>query len=95
MKENNKIITERERLIKHMFLEKLLENCYINPSNHNFFCKKCNCEIKIDWIKNEAYCINDNSICLNIKNKAIKDPVTIIQNDKMWLLLGDAEYSNE
>ena len=95
MKEKGRIIIEKERLIKHMFLEKLLENCYIKPSSHNFFCTKCNCEVDIDWAKNEAYCMNDGSTCTNVKDRAIKEPITIIQNDKMWLLLGDAEYSEE
>lgn len=78
-----------------MFLEKLLENCYIKQSSHKFFCKKCNCEIKIDWAENEAYCVNDSSTCLNINDRTIKEPVTIIQNDKIWLLLGDVKYSEE
>ena len=90
---NRMEINEKDKLKKHMLLDKLMDSCYIKQSTHNFFCKKCDCEVTIDWAKNEAYCLVDGSICTYVKDEEIKEPVTIVQNDKVWLLMGDAKYS--
>ena len=86
---------EKDKLAKHMLLDKLMDNCYIKPLTHKFFCKKCHCEVTVDWAKNEAYCIADGSVCTYIKKEDVKQPVTIVQNGKVWLLVGEAKYSDE
>ena len=50
-------LDEKDKLAKHMLLDKLMDKCYIKPLTHKFFCKKCHCEVTIDWAKNEAYCV--------------------------------------
>ena len=88
-------IDEKDRLKKHMLLDKLMDGCYIEPITKSFYCKKCDCIVTIDWIKNEAYCVTDGVICSCIKDEDVKEPVTITQDGKVWLLLDDIEDSDE
>jgi hypothetical protein len=52
-------IDEKERLKKHMLLDKLMDGCYIEPITKSFYCKKCDCIVTIDWIKNEEMPMQD------------------------------------
>jgi len=88
-------IDEKERLKKHMLLDKLMDGCYIEPITKGFYCKKCDCIVTVDWIKNEAYCVTDGAICSCIKDEDVKEPVTITQDGKVWLLLDDIKDSEE
>jgi hypothetical protein len=39
-------IDEKERLKKHMLLDKLMDGCYIEPITKGFYCKKCDCIVQ-------------------------------------------------
>ena len=88
-------IDKKDRLKKHMLLDKLMDGCYIEPITKSFHCKKCDCVATIDWINNEAYCVNDGVICPCIKDEDVKEPVTITQDGKVWLLLDEIKDSEE
>jgi hypothetical protein len=88
-------IDVKDRLKKHMLLDKLMDGCYIEPITKGFYCKKCDCIVTIDWVKNEAYCVNDGVICPCVKDKDVKEPVTITQDGKLWLLLDEIRDPNE
>ena len=41
---------------KHEFLDKLLENCDIDESTGQLYCKKCKNLVRVDWHRNLAFC---------------------------------------
>ena len=41
---------------EHNFLDILLENCDINPSTGQFYCKRCKNLVHIDWHRKIAFC---------------------------------------
>lgn len=82
-------LTRKDRLKKHMLLDKLLDGCIIHPASNDFYCKKCNCVVAVDWNNNQAFCVVDGLICACVEGEEIKEPVTIIQNGKLWLMLGE------
>ena len=88
-------IDEKDRLKKHMLLDKLMDGCYIESVTKSFYCKKCDCIVTIDWVKNEAYCVTGGVICSCIKDEDVKEPVTITQDGKVWLLLDEIKYSKK
>ena len=88
-------IDEKDRLKKHMLLDKLMDGCYIEPVTKSFYCKKCDCIVTIDQVKNEAYCVTGGATYPCIKDEDVKEPVTIIQDGKVWLLLDKIKDSEE
>ncbi len=82
-------IGKEDRAKKHILLDKLLDGCFIDPLTNNFYCKKCKCIVTVDWNKNEAFCVVDGLICACVSNKDLKEPVTITQDGKVWMLLGE------
>ena len=84
-------ISRKERIKKHMLLDKLLNGCYVEPRTHKFYCKKCDCPVTIDWEKNSAYCVVDGAICICADESTINEPKTVVIEGKKWLLIDTGE----
>ena len=84
-------IRKEDRAKKHILLDKLLDGCFIHPLTNSFYCKKCKCVVTVDWNKNEAFCVVDGLICACVSDEDLKEPVTITQDGKVWMLLGKEE----
>lgn len=41
---------------KHEFLDRLLENCIIDESTGQLYCKKCKNLVRVNWHRNLAFC---------------------------------------
>ena len=86
-----KDISRKDRIKKHMLLDKLLDGCYIEPMTHTFYCKKCNCVVTIDWKHNSAYCVEDGAICTCADDSTINEPRIAVIDGKKWLLIAVEE----
>ena len=69
--EQFEIITEEEKQLNLKLLEKLMEGCYIDTLTGQFYCKKCNCFVSIDWKNHMAYCVAAGNLCICIGKEDI------------------------
>lgn len=56
MKENRDSFCENSRKEKHNFLDQFLNHCYFDDLTRDFYCKKRNCVINVDWHRKYAFC---------------------------------------
>ena len=59
-----KQISEKEKKLNLILLEKLMDGCYIDKLTGQFFCKKCKCVVNIDWGNHMAYCVAGGQFCV-------------------------------
>ena len=69
--ENNQSIKDEEKQLNLIFLEKLMDGCYIDKLTGQFFCKKCKCIVSIDWRNRIAYCVSGGELCICISKEDI------------------------
>ena len=62
--ENLKDITDEEKLLSLLFLERLMKGCYIDKLTGSFYCKKCNCPVSIGWEHHMAFCVIGGELCI-------------------------------
>ena len=58
MKQNQVLLYKDSKKINHEFLDLILENCDIDNSTGQFYCKRCKNLMHIDWQKKRAFCEN-------------------------------------
>lgn len=56
MKEKKVASCQDLRKKKQEFLDKILENCYIDDLTGRFYCKRCKNFVHIDWYRDLAFC---------------------------------------
>ncbi len=56
-----------------MLLDKLLDDCIIHPASNNFYCKKCNCVVGVDWNNNQVFCAVDGLNYLFVRGEDVME----------------------
>ena len=67
-----KDISEQEKEMNLILLKKLMEGCYIDKLTGQFYCKKCNCVVNIDWNNHLAYCVAGGEFCVCVSKEDLK-----------------------
>lgn len=70
--DNLKSITDEEKQLNLLFLERLMEGCYIDKLTGSFYCKKCKCAISIDWGHHIAFCVRGGNLCICVKREDVE-----------------------
>ena len=65
-------ISEEEKKLNLLLLERLMEGCYVDKLTGQFFCKKCKCIVSIDWNNHIAYCVAAGELCVCVTEKDLK-----------------------
>lgn len=71
--ENIRDITDEEKELNLLFLEKLMEGCYIDKLTGSFYCKKCKCPISIDWGHHIAFCVKEGKLCICVTREDVQN----------------------
>jgi len=64
-----KDISEIEKKLNLILLEKLMEGCFIEKLTGQFYCKKCKCVVNIDWNNHLAYCVAGGEFCVCVNKE--------------------------
>ena len=56
MKPGQVAVDKTVRRQNHEFLDRIMENCYVDVVSGKFHCKRCHNVVHIDWSRNIACC---------------------------------------
>jgi len=88
--ENIRDITDEEKELNLLFLERLMEGCYIDSLTGSFYCKECNCPISIDWGHHIAFCVKGGKLCICVNKEDVQNRV---KSGKRALEILSARYA--